>query len=258
MAALAFRTRFQEQEFIDHAFVGAKADGVAEKTSDGAELASIGAAAAGLDGDNAKGAPTGADFLKQGIKHFWNDVELIEIDGVPGNRRIGLQGGFLLLAEGIDGSVDVLQGAVRRVCDDLGPGCIGFTESHGVGMAWATGATEGFVRHFRHVRSTHHHGHAHSANCIRHAIGLCDHAGHRADADEADFLFLDETGNAIFIHGLRVAVDQQNFMSGGSEGFEQEHPEMRHEIARDTVVWVVQQNSHNSSFWRTDGNVRRQ
>ena len=90
LTALAAHARFQKQQFVDDTFVGAKADGVAEKTGYGAKLAAIGAAAPGLDGNNAKGTPTRADFLQHGIKHLGNNVELIEINGVPGDRRIRL------------------------------------------------------------------------------------------------------------------------------------------------------------------------
>ena len=90
LAALALRAGFQEQELIYDTFVGAETDGVAEETGDGAKFAAVGTAAAGLDRNDAEGALPGADFLEHGIKHLWNNVELIEIDGVPGNRRIGL------------------------------------------------------------------------------------------------------------------------------------------------------------------------
>jgi len=45
---------------------------------------------------------------------------------------------------------------------------------------------------------------------------------------------------------LGVAVDQKNFMLSWCEGLQQEHPEVRHEIARDTVVWIVEKNLHGS------------
>ena len=50
--------------------------------------------------------------------------------------------------------------------------------------------------------------------------------------------------DAGFIHGLGVAVDQHNFVAGRSQRLEKKHPEVRHEIARDTVVGVVKQNPH--------------
>jgi hypothetical protein len=44
--------------------------------------------------------------------------------------------------------------------------------------------------------------------------------------------------------GLRIAVDQENFVFGGRECPEQKHPEMRHEVTRDPVIRVVKQYSH--------------
>jgi len=41
---------------------------------------------------------------------------------------------------------------------------------------------------------------------------------------------------------LSVSVNQEYFVAGGSQGLEQEHPEMRHEVAGHAVVRVVQQN----------------
>src|ERR1700730_12592571 len=95
LAALAPGAGFEEQEFVDHTFVGAKADAVTEETGDGAKFTAIRAAAAGLDRNDAECAPAGADFLEHGIKHLWNNVELCEIDGVPRDGRIGLQGRLL-------------------------------------------------------------------------------------------------------------------------------------------------------------------
>ena len=56
--------RFQHQQFVDDAFVGAEADGVAEKSGDGAELASVGTAASGFDRDDAERSPAFADSAR--------------------------------------------------------------------------------------------------------------------------------------------------------------------------------------------------
>src|SRR6202043_779773 len=141
-----------------------------EKTGDGAKFAAVGAATAGFDRNDAEGAPAGADFLEHGIKNLWNDVELSEVDSVPGNGRIGLQRGLLLLAEGVYGSVDVFERAVCGIVHNFGPGFVSFAESYGVGMAGTAGAAERLVSHFGDVRAAHHYGDADGANGVRHAV----------------------------------------------------------------------------------------
>ena len=47
----------QAEHLVDDALVGAEADGVAEEAGDGAELAAIGAAASGFDGDDVERFP---------------------------------------------------------------------------------------------------------------------------------------------------------------------------------------------------------
>ena len=49
---------------------------------------------------------------------------------------------------------------------------------------------------------------------------------------------LDQFGIA---HRSGVAVDQNDFMTGGRERLQQKHPEVRHEVLRDAVVGVVSQ-----------------
>jgi len=64
------------------------------------------------------------------------------------------------------------------------------------------------------MRAAHDHRHADGTNRVSHAIGLGDHAGHGADADQIHFLFDHVARDPGFIHRLGVAVDQHNFMAG--------------------------------------------
>src|SRR5437667_10031872 len=91
LAALLPRARFQQQEFVDHAFIGPKADGVAKKSRHSAKLASVRTAAPGLHGNNSKGSPSGAHSLEQWVQYAREQIELVQFDFVPGNHRIGLQ-----------------------------------------------------------------------------------------------------------------------------------------------------------------------
>ena len=62
---------FQQQQFIHHTLIGAEANGVAEKSSHGAELAAVGTASSGLDRDDAKGSPAFSYLLQQRRSRPW-------------------------------------------------------------------------------------------------------------------------------------------------------------------------------------------
>ena len=156
-------------------------------------------------------------LLQPMIENLRHEIELLKIDGVPGNDGILLKRWFELFASGIDGRVNIFQFAAGGIFHDLRPRIIGFAESYGVGVARTAIAAEGFIGHFGDVRPSHHDRHAHGAHRVCHAIGLGDHSGHGADADQINFLFEHIAGNAGFIHGLGVAIDQNNFMAGGSK-----------------------------------------
>ena len=153
-------------------------------------------------------------FCEPTLCRVGHEIELVEIDGVPGNYGIGLEGWFQFFACGIDRRVNLFELAAGGVFDNARPGVVGFAEGDGIGVAGAAIAAEGFVGHFRDVRSAHDHGHADGANGVGHAIGLGDHAGHGADADQIDFLFEDVAGDSGFVHGLSVTVDEYNFVAG--------------------------------------------
>ena|SRR5947209_2047090 len=79
-------------------------------------------------------------------------------------------------------------------------------------------------RVFSDVRPAHHDRHASAANGVGHIVGARDHSGHRTDTDEFD-LFLDDVAHEfLFIHGARVAVNQENFTPGGRERLQEKHP----------------------------------
>src|SRR5208337_5492805 len=118
--------------FIDHALVGAKADGIAEEAGYRAELTAIRAATPGLDRNDAKCAPALADALEGALGHLGNQVELGEIYFVPRDDRILLESGFAFLAEVIHRGVDILELAARGIRDDRWPGLSGCPESHGI------------------------------------------------------------------------------------------------------------------------------
>src|SRR5208283_4352999 len=62
LAALFPGARLEQQEFVDDAFVGAKADGVTEEAGHGAEFAAVGTTSSRLDGNDAESSPTLTDL----------------------------------------------------------------------------------------------------------------------------------------------------------------------------------------------------
>src|SRR5258707_13459181 len=72
LTAFAIGASFEEEQFIHHAFVGAKADGVAKKSGYRAELAAIRAAAPRLHRNDAKCTPAIRNALKRARCDFGN------------------------------------------------------------------------------------------------------------------------------------------------------------------------------------------
>ena len=145
----AARALLQAQHFVDDALVGAKADGIAEETGHGAELAAVRTAAAGFDGDDVKRLPTHAEVLHDAAEEAGDAVELVEIEGFPRNPRVVLEARLPLLAECVHGRVDFFQSPGGGVGDDPRPGLVGFAQRDRVGMARPAIAAQGFVRALR-------------------------------------------------------------------------------------------------------------
>ena len=169
-------------------------------------------------------------------------LNCVDIELVPRNQRIVLQGGFLLLPEGIHGSIDFLQLSADGVGDDARPGFVGFAERNRIGMTWSAVATEGFIGAFGDVRPAHDNGHAGGAQCVGHAVGFGDHPRHGADPHQSDFLIQSVLHQLGIGHRLGVAINQQYFIAGWCQGLQQKHPKVRHEVLGHAVIGVIQQN----------------
>ncbi len=94
------------------------------------------------------------------------------------------------------------------------------------------------------MRTTHDDRNSGRANGVGDAIRLGDPSSHGANADQSNAFVSNVLCDLKLVHRLSIAVDQQHFMAGRSQGFEQEHPEVRHEVASHAVVGVVEQNFH--------------
>src|SRR6266705_3130448 len=88
LTAFALGASFEEEQFIHHAFVGAKADGVAKKSGYREELAAIRAAAPRLHRNDAQCTPALPTALKGACCQLVDSIKLVEVNFVPGNRRI--------------------------------------------------------------------------------------------------------------------------------------------------------------------------
>jgi len=96
-----------------------------------------------------------------------------------------------------------------------GPRLIGFAESNRVGMARAAISPEGLIGHLCDVRAAHDDLHAGGAHCICHAIGLGNHPGHPANADQSDILFTDIALDAFFIMGCALpSINNTSWLGG--------------------------------------------
>src|SRR5215475_13827340 len=72
------------------AFIGAKPDGVAKKSRHRAKFASVRTAAPRLHGNNPKRSPASAHALQQRMEHAREQIELVQLNFVPGDLRIRL------------------------------------------------------------------------------------------------------------------------------------------------------------------------
>ncbi len=173
------------------------------------------------------------------MHHARKQIELLQLDFVPGNFRIRLQGWFAFLAKVVHRRVDILQRAACGIFHDSGPCLVRFAKSNRVGMARAAVAPERLIGHFRDMRATHDDLYSHGAHGVRHAIGFGNHPGHRTDTDQSDILFTHVVRDTFFIHRLSVAVNQHHFVARRSKCLQEKHPKMRHEVASHTIIWVV-------------------
>ena len=101
-------------------------------------------------------------------------------------------------------------------------------------------------RQFGHVRTAHHHRNAGRSERVGGSISTRNHARHGADADQAEALFLGVSHEFAVRHRSRISILEQHFMSRWCNGFQQEHPKMRHEISGNAIVGIVEQYLHCS------------
>jgi hypothetical protein len=92
------------------------------------------------------------------------------------------------------------------------------------------------------MRTSHHHRNARGPQGICHLVSLPDHARHGANPHQADAILLDVFDELLAAQTPRVAVDEEHVVTRGRERFQEEHPEVRHEIVGDFVVRVVEKN----------------
>ena len=58
------------------------------------------------------------------------------------------------------------------------------------------------------------------------------------------FCFLYKLDDLVIAHRTRIRINQNNFMTGRRDRLKEKHPEVWHEVARDAIVWIVEQYFH--------------
>src|SRR5689334_13167795 len=189
-----------------------------------------------------------ADAREQWTQDTREEIELIEIERLPGNHGILMKTRLSFFTTLIKRLIDLLELTTRGVFDYLRPCFIGFPEGDRVNVSRSAISPQRFVGNFSNVWPAHYDAHTRKADCIGDAIGFFGHSGHRADTDQIDFLFLYEPDDLFITHRPRIGINEQNFMTGRRDGLQQKHPEMRHEVARDAIVRVIEQDFHSSDL----------
>jgi hypothetical protein len=69
--------------------------------------------------------------------------------------------------------------------------------------------------------------------------GFLNHSGHCADANQLYLLLTHKLNDLVISHWTGIGIDQNNLVGFWGECLEQKHPEVWHEVARDTIVWIV-------------------
>ena len=83
-------------------------------------------------------------------------------------------------------------------------------------------APERFVGNLGYMRSAHDDWNTCGTDRIRHAVRLGNHAGHGADPDQSNPFGDSELDQFGVAHRPGIAIDQNNFMTGGRERLQQE------------------------------------
>jgi len=96
------------------------------------------------------------------------------------------------------------------------------------------------------MRTTHHHSYTCCPDSVSHSVRFCRHTGHGTDTDKCDSVFLYELNELALVHRLRISVHQEHFMSWRRNCLKQKHPEVRHKIACDAIVWIIKEDFHGS------------
>ena len=107
------------------------------------------------------------------------------------------------------------------------------------------------------MRAAHNNLKTRFAQRIRNEIRSRDHPRHRTDADEPDVLVLAKLDELRPRHRLGIAVDKDDFVFLRRQRLQKKHPQMRHEIPRDAVIGVVEQNFHSLDQARAEAKIAR-
>src|SRR5881409_2205444 len=77
---------------------------------------------------------------------------------------------------------------------------------------------------------------------VGHLVCSRRHPRHCADSNKPNVMATYKLRHFVFGHWLSITVNEEHFVPWRCQALQQEHPEMRHEIACDTVVGTVEEN----------------
>ena len=58
------------------------------------------------------------------------------------------------------------------------------------------------------------------------------------------FFFLYKPDDLVIAHRTRIRINENNVMTGRRDRLQEKHPQVWHEVSRDTIVWIVEQYFH--------------
>ena len=176
---------------------------------------------------------------------------MLQVQLVPGDLRIIVQRRLDLAACSVDRQVDFLQGAALGIGDNLRPSLVGLAQRDRIRVAKSAITSQGLVRNLGDVGTSHDHPNACGAHRVRHPVGFRGHPRHGANPHQFHAVLANVGCQLLLAHSLRVAIHQEDLMSGRSQRLQQKHPQMGHEVVGDFVIRIIQQNVHGPRFLRT-------
>jgi len=173
------------------------------------------------------------------------EVEVGEVDLVPGHDRVVLEGRFDIPSIDNRRFVDRLQTVLFGVANDDRPEIIGFPSYDGIGVLREPGQPERLVRHLGHMGAAHHNRHAGFASYgCRRSVSRLGHPRHEAHAHQVDLIVPYIPGKRVRPVRGRVRIQDGYPVLYRSEPLEHERPQVWHKVPGHLIVGGIEKNVH--------------